>query len=288
MTGIKSKKMRKGWLLWIWAACLVQGAPREQFVELTTEIEVEDWSYWFWRDPENLKTKKNAPSIFRTGMAPNFAIRCVVGTNGWLMEGPFSSNAKVAYWFTGSNIVKRSEITSEIPEAELKRRSKIGPFALGSPKVGTITMRTNDSVDGNPGRPVRVVDVLMTAEKVVWLAFCSAPVLRGENPQIPLPSDLWKQYLAKATFTNEVIRFKDSLGLPSTMVVSTASGQMVFQYQVHHSTNVLGWNFPTEFYMVQYKPAGWPRTNSWEMQMTAKGRVTAIGPGKEPGLAEGK
>jgi hypothetical protein len=68
------------------------------------------------------------------------------------------------------------------------------------------------------------------------------------------------------------------------MVVSTATGQMVLQYQVHHSTNVLGWSFPTEFYMVQYKPASWPRTNSWEVLLTAKGRVTAIAPGTEPTL----
>ena len=278
-------RQARGWQFCMWLGCLVQAAAGAQFVELTTEIEVEDWSYRFWRDPEHLKRKESAPdSIFRTGMSTGFAIRCVVGTNGWLMEGPFSSNAKVTYWFSGSNIVKRSEITSEIPEAELKRRSKIGPIALGSPKVGSVNMRTNESADGNPGRPVRVVDLMMTAEKVVWLAFCSAPVVRSNDPKIPPPSDFWKQYLARTKFTNQVTRFEDELGLPATIVMVTTNGQLVLQYQVHHSTNVLGWNFPTEFYLVQYKTGPWPWTNAWEMQVTAKGRVTAIGPGKEPGL----
>jgi hypothetical protein len=272
----------------MWAVCLLQGAPAGQFVELTTEIEVEDWSYWFWRDPENLKRKEIPPSLFRTSMATGFAIRCVVGTNSWLMEGPFVSNSKVTYWFTGTNIVRRSEITSEPPEPGIKMLSGIR-LATGKPAVGSVSVRTNESADGNPGRPVRVADLMFSpAEMGVWLAFCSAPVLRGNDPKIPPVSAFWKQYLTRQKFTNEVIRFEDQLGLPATIVMATTNGQVVFQYQVHHATNVLGWNFPTEFYMVQYKPGPWPWTNSWEMQVMAKGRVTAIGPGKEPGLTEGK
>src|SRR5687767_8679382 len=112
-------------LLIIVIICCVRIGVAEQFVELRTEIEVEDWSYWFWRDPENLKRKEIAPSIFRTSMATGFAIRCVVGTNSWLMEGPFASNSKVAYWFTGTNIVRRSEITSEPAETGIKMLSNI-------------------------------------------------------------------------------------------------------------------------------------------------------------------
>jgi len=60
--------------------------------------------------------------------------------------------------------------------------------------------------------------------------------------------------------------------------VST-NNQPIFQYQVRQSTNVLGWNFPLEFYGVQYLPTG---TNNWKLHLTLKGRVTAIGISSKP------
>ena len=42
---------------------------------------------------------------------------------------------------------------------------------------------------------------------------------------------------------------------------------------------MLGWNLPLEFYGVQYHPRG---TNEWELHMTLKGRVTAIGACAKP------
>jgi hypothetical protein len=261
-------------------ASLVHGRAA-QFVELTAEIEVIDWSYLFWVDRENLpRSGKEKESLFPKWQGP--PIRCVVGTNRWMIEGPFARTANVAYWFTGTNIIKRTEITGELPEAEVKRLSKIGPLALKTPAVGSVDTRTNESTDGNPRRPVRVMDVMYTGEKVCWLAFCSAPALKGNDSQIALPSDLWKQHLASAKFTNDIARFEDGLGLPSAITVCTGTGELVMQYQVHRSTNVLGWNFPTEFYLVQYKPLRSRGTNAWEVLLTAKGRVTAIGPGAEP------
>jgi len=73
--------------------------------------------------------------------------------------------------------------------------------------------------------------------------------------------------------------FRDSLGLPKSIQLVTTNNQSVFQYQVHRSTNVLGWNFPLEFFGVQYVPT---RTNGWKVHLTLKGKVTAIGVGAEP------
>jgi len=266
--------------VWVLCVCSCLPAAAAQFVELTVEIEVDDWSFWFGADRGNPPWSGTAESsIFRKGKG--MPIRCVVGTNTWMMEGPFASNARVTYWFTGSNIVERHEITSALPQEKLVRipGSPVGK----SPAIGSVGTVVTESVDGNPGRPVRMADVMMMAvEKVCWLAFCSAPVVKGRDRQIPLPSDLWKQFFPAATkFTNDVILFEDDLGLPATIEVATATGQYVLQYQVRHSTNVLGWNFPTEFYLVQYKPARAPWTNSWEVHLTSKGRVTAIGPGAE-------
>jgi hypothetical protein len=253
-------------------------AGEAQFIELTAEIEVVDWSYMFWTDRENLPRRPT--SLFTKWEGP--PIRCAVGTNSWMIEGPPLRNASVTHWFTGTNIIKRTVITQELPEAEVKRMSKSGAVAVKSPEVGAVDTRTNESPDGNPGRPVRVIDLMDTGAKVCWLAFCSAPALKGNDSRIALPSDLWKQYLAVAKFTNDIARFEDGLGLPRGITVCTDAGELVMQYQVHHSTNVLGWNFPTEFYLVQYKPLRSRGTNAWEVLLTAKGRVTAIGPGTEP------
>src|SRR6266542_1746901 len=51
------------------------------------------------------------------------------------------------------------------------------------------------------------------------------------------------------------------------------------QVAIHQSTNVLGWNFPLEFYCVQYLPTG---TNLWNLHLTAKGKLTSIKEGIEP------
>ncbi len=48
---------------------------------------------------------------------------------------------------------------------------------------------------------------------------------------------------------------------------------------LNKSTNVLGWNFPLEFYCVQYLPK---HTNLWKLDFTAKGRLTSIKEGAKP------
>ena len=73
--------------------------------------------------------------------------------------------------------------------------------------------------------------------------------------------------------------FKDSLSLPKSINLVTTNNQSIFQYQVRGSTNVLGWNFPLEFYGVQYLPTG---TNAWKLHLTLKGKVISSAPGKEP------
>jgi hypothetical protein len=64
-----------------------------------------------------------------------------------------------------------------------------------------------------------------------------------------------------------------NLGLPQSIKQFANTNQTILQYQVHQSTNVLGWNFPLEFYLVQYNPDG---TKGWKAHITTKGQVTAI------------
>ena len=165
---------------------------------------------------------------------------CVVGTNTWLITGdPFGS----LRWSSGTNAALRAE-------------------------------RMLESADGNPGRLPERADLLTVSGNISWLAFCSGSFLKQNRKGVTLPSDLWKEYLPASWQTSEKITlFDDELGLPEGIVLRHKD-QPVLQYRVTLTTNVLDWTFPLEFYLAQYIPAG---TNAWELHLTARGRIIAIG-----------
>ena len=231
-----------------------------QFVELTAEIDFNDWDSPFLIDRANRNLEKNSlnlPSIFHA----NYAVRCVVGTNTWLIERD-ARNGKQSYWFTGTNFIAHS-VNSQTSDR---------------------TTRIYDSTDGNPGRPVRVPD-LMTFDvpgRICWLAVCSGSFLKRAGRQIFPPSDFWKEStLASSGWSDKTTVFKDGLGLPRSLDLVATNNQPIFQYQIRRSTNVLGWNFPLEFYCVQYLPTG---TKLWKLHSTAKGRLTSIKEGTQPDI----
>ena len=248
-----------------------------QFVDLTVQIEINDWDYWFLEDKRSLaNTTSDERSIFTKAAT----VHCVIGADRWLMEGDFFRNSTARRWFTGTNIIEESVITQGLPEAEIKRLSQISKFAMASPPVGQKSTRIYETGDGNPGRPVRVSDLMDLRGRICWLALCSGPALKREGRQLFPPSDLWKELLsAPAGFPDKTAVFDDGLGLPRSIELFTPQQRRIFQYQVRQTTNVLGWEFPLEFYGVQYRPA---QTNGWELQLTFKGKVTAIGVGSEP------
>jgi hypothetical protein len=259
-------------LKWVALLCLLfpLNGNAGQFVDLTAEIETFDWSYHFFVDgihgPTN--SESDVPSLFRK----NQKIHCVVGTNSWFMEcadGSWLVNGKVQYWFTGTNIINNYQLT--------KKYTDSGGDVI---PAGHQNADFYDSLDGNPGRPVNVKDLMLLQQEIPWLAFCSGPALKIKGRQLYPPSDMWKETTyAPHGFSDRTMTFKDDFGLPISMELFAQSSQPVFQYQVHQTTNVLGWNFPLEFYMVQYEPAG---TNGWVASFTARGRITAIGPGTQP------
>lgn len=234
------------------------GRATAQFVELTAEIEINDWDYWLLHDknPAYPQVGK-APSIFTKSQTR----RCVVGTNTWMIESEFG-NSKATRWFTGTNIIQHSVSTHD---------------DFTSPST-----RSYESVDGNPGRPVRVADLMGfdLPATVCWQAFCSGPVLKREGRQIYPPSAFWKESsIVYSGWSDQTEVFNDGLGLPKSINLFTTNNQSIYQYQVSRSTNLLGWNFPLEFYGVQYLPT---RTNGWKLHLTVKGKVNIIGVGTEP------
>jgi hypothetical protein len=107
------------------------------------------------------------------------------------------------------------------------------------------------------------------------LAFCSGPFLKTQGRQLYPPSDLWKQVIhAPSGFMDTTIAFEDDLGLPQSVDLSTTNNIPVMQYRVAKTTNVLGWEFPLEFYLAQYRPA---RTHGWELNLSARGKLSSVG-----------
>ena len=232
---------------------------RAQFVTVTASVEVTYWG-----------REAAVPYLWN--------VRCVVGTNSWQMDGDFSSNSQTTYWFTGTNIIEHSTVTKIIPE--------------GAP-IGAEVNRVCESPDGNPGtlsacgpngkRLEFGPDRLCELGRIAWLAFYSGPCLKREGRLIFPPRDEWKELIcAPSGFLDRSVVFQDTFGLPKSVNLYAPDSKPVFQYRVTSSTNMLGWEFPLEFCLAQYRPAYLPNsryigTNGWELALTAKGKVTSIG-----------
>ncbi len=259
---------RKLWTLLL-AAILPAQFASAQFVDLQAEIQVSDWHT---KDLNTWTTQ----------------IHCLVGTNSWQMDGDFSRNARLTYWFTGTNIIEQSVITKDL-SGEVKGFDRPGFPRVSAPEIGARNTRVTDCLDGNPGQTVRRLDHLEMVARIGWLAFCSGPCLKREGRQIFPPSDLWKELVRTDHFADRTVTFQDGLGLPETTDLYTTNGQIVVQYRVTSSTNVLGWQFPLDFELVQYRPAPVPGlpyvttgTNGWELQFIARGKVAALSRGAAP------
>jgi hypothetical protein len=240
-----------------------------QFVEVAAEVEYTAWH--------------------SKGVTPyHSVVRCVVGTNSWQMDGDFSSNGRTTFWFTGRHIIEHGLVTKTLP----------ADFPIPGAPIGSQTKHAYASTDGNPGtlstclpdgrRRDAGPDRLCFLGRVAWLALCSGPCLKREGRLIFPPSDLWKQMIcAPSGFTDRTTVFQDAFGLPKNVVLYATNGQPVPQYSVTASTNVLGWEFPLEFKLAQYRPAyshdtGQFDSKGCELDITATGKVTAIRHGTKP------
>jgi len=252
-----------GWLLPV-------SGEAEPLIDLTAELDGTDWGYMFFYDGTHGPASANAgtPRLYDRSAK----VHCVVGTNRWFMESlneEWAWNSKVQIWFTGTNIVKYDEI--------------IKPYTDGTGclhPVGEHHVKVLQSCDGNPARPIKVVDLLDLGQQIPWVAFCSGSVLRESGHRLNPPWGMWKNMIAAPHgFSDQATVYHDAFGLPINLKLVGETSQPIFQYQVHETTNVMGLNFPQQFYMVQYEPDD---TNGWVTAFTARGRITAIRPGKMP------
>lgn len=263
----------RGWL-WLVGFTLAFACQAEQFVLLTAKIQTDSWKWRLNSDGSKSRyLREEEPGVFST----SYTVRCVVGKSIWMMESDgFVQNARLTIWFTGTNLIEQFLVAKPTPGEFAKKTAKL--LAGKPPEIGERFTKIQPSTDGNPGRPMRVADLMHFREQVAWLAFCSGPSLQRPGRQIYPPSDMWKN-TGPWEFSDMTEVFDDALGLPQSIKLRTKKDQTVFQYQVHQSTNVLGWNIPVQFYLVQYEPA---QTNGWQVRTAARGKLTSIKEGSAP------
>src|ERR1041385_4395475 len=233
-----------------------------QFVDVTAEIKTIHW----------LSSK--AVSQVST-------VQCVVGIDSWQIreEPPRYGGSTYTNWFTGSHVIviERSRLLPQdgIPDA---------PPPEWVERTNIVT-----SAGGNPSGPRKFEDRMCLEGRMAWLAFCSGSYLKREGREIFPPAFSWKFEIWPSFDPDRTAVFEDELGLPKRVDLATTNGQPVFAYRVSNSTNMLGWEFPLEFHIVQYRPqyalrfeAPYYNTNAWVVDWTAIGRVTRLSVGTQP------
>ena len=189
----------------------------------------------------------------------NFTSRCVFGTNLWMLQNDFISNADETWWCTGTNVIRHWIITKKGSEPR-------GPLVATVPEVGEKFTRIYDARDNFHLRGPAYQH---------WLAFCSGSFLKAEGRHLqPFYSGLGNA----GPYSDRTQTFKDALGLPQRMELSRGDGKLVCVYEVHQSTNFLGWSIPLRFTATQYSLSD----GISKRHTTASAIVTSIGEAAEP------
>lgn len=227
-----------------------------QFIEVEAVIDVTNWRH----DEETGLSLKNSRS---------FSVRCVVGTNTWLIESHSQTNLKQSAWFTDGKIIRQNTAaTVQDPNSD-STSDELGYLSTRRGRYASVVAST----DGYPG-----ADVFLS---LPWFAFCSGPYFQRAGRSIPLPVPAANR--GAFGFADETTLFADRLGLPRRVDLFTSQRQIKCEYRVQQSTNVHGWSFPTAFTVVQNEP---DRFDVWKPHLVASGRVTGIRRASKPELPE--
>lgn len=232
------------------AACatllLVAALPAPaQFVEVEAVIEVTAWRY---QEETGLPLKSSR----------SYDVRCVVGTNAWLIENR-STNGTVSTWYMNGKIIRQTTYGAALTGEDTAAPGTYSGYRSARP----VTYTTSE--DGYPSGDLSL--------NLPWFAFCSGPYLQRPGRSVPLPAPAANRNAFG--FRDETVVFPDSLGLPERVDLLTGKRQVKCEYRVQQSTGVAGWKFPTAFTVQQNEPDPF---DVWRRQLTASGRVTAIRP----------
>jgi len=233
------------------ALLLSCSARAAQFVEVAADLEVTSWRY---HEETGLPLKSSR----------NFSVRCVVGTNTWLIERYSTNGAQESVWFVDGKIVRLTNPSQDSAPDDSEFRTV---------RRGMRYLNVLAAADGYPAG-----DLFLN---LPWFAFCSGPYLKRPGQSVPLP--VTPQDRAAFGFRSEVTAFEDSLGLPRRVQFFNGQKQLKCDYQVQQSTNVFGWNIPLAFTVTQNEPNS---LGVWNKQFAVIARVKSVNPAVEPALPE--
>lgn len=220
-----------------------------QYVEVSAQIEGTSWPY--------------SPLGEKTEHRRSYTTRCIFGTNLWCIEDDFPLNAKETWWSTGTNIIKYTLITKELPQPG-KERQTIG--ALPGPPLHNGDRFTRFYGPSSP-------QPLTGTANLTWLAFCSGPFLKAEGRRLAPPFGRDRSASDRTQLLDE------ALGLPKGVEIYSPEKELVCVYEVRQSTNFLGWTIPLQFEFTQYRARGHESPSPW---FHALATVTSIQRGTEP------
>jgi hypothetical protein len=206
---------------------LVTARSPAQFVEVSMQIEGTSWA---------LNSAGQLAEHRRTN-----SVRCVFGTNDWLIEGEFTRNSKETWWCIGTNIFKEVLVTKDVPESEPQRSTLVR--APGAPLHVGDRFTTIYSPSG--AQPLHGI------AELTWLAFCSGSFLNAKGRTILPPFTMGTK---ENDYSDNTELFEDALALPRRIEIHNRRKEVVCTYEVRQSTNFAGWNVPIRFEITQNDP----------------------------------
>jgi hypothetical protein len=253
------------------------------FVEIRGEIELINYAQ---RDQKGMPVEKRR----------SYQFTCIVGTNGWRIDSNFIRNAKMAYYYDGTNVYQGIQVTAP-PLRPLKPRR-----GVRIAEVPFDEAKSNQTINVYPsagGHPMGNVGVNMP-----WLAFCSGSYLRIPDRPMPLPTAVISVTPDAFGCLDKTEVFDDSFGLPRHIELLTSKSQFErgiwnerlpryesiermrrnprfpfedgikrFSYVCNESTNFHGWTFPSKFNYVTYVPR---KKGAWEKFVEGNGTLISI------------
>ncbi len=270
------------------AHALSVSAQEPRYVEISAEV---DMVSYVKRDTNGapIETKRS------------FQFTCIVGTNEWRIETGFSPFIQDTWYYDGTDVYEANRTTNDEAFVQMKQFSqKMRPRpALADPEIikSNLTIHVTPSLGGHPLGDLGV--------NIPWLAYCSGSYLKQQARVIPLPTTVISEAEDAFAYVDKTVTFPDQFGLPYTLDLLTSKdqyrrgledkriyrntpaalaalnpvvpadpdGTLKFHYEVKQVTNFDGWQFPTQFSYVDYRP---DRKGGWHPYVAGLGKMLSI------------
>jgi hypothetical protein len=237
------------------------------------------------------------------GKPRSFPFTCIVSLKDWFFETGFALNAIDSYSFDGTNVIRKTKITSIYEPG-----SATTPFRPQFPILHSEFATNRESILVTPGSN----PLANAGPNLVWLALCSGMHLSKEDPVLPIPANEVRHTIQAFSYKPTITQFDDALRLPKriefradqqtlrkfarspwifrspqrmaewnapTLKYSENQGFLKAIYNVEQSTTYRGWNLPTDFTYVQFANS---LTDGSSVELRAVGKIIEISDSEPP------